>query len=248
MPRGDKSSYTDKQKRQAIHIEEGYEHRGVKPKEAKRRAWATVNKTTQRRKKRARSGPGSARENHTPRERKAQGRAAHRSLRVNNRFQSSDIARVAISAETWRQGRNNSDLRRLRVETLAPPIKGAHGGPRLISQEGALALAFGFVLGPCALGGFGNQSLFQRFRGDADIADFPVDHGLDALQVRQEAAFCNGGDVRADAALFLGLATTPNVTALDGTNPCDFAMSSHKILLKSGKLRHPASPFKHYFN
>jgi hypothetical protein len=46
MPRGDKSSYTSKQKRQAEHIEEGYEHRGVRPKEAKRRAWATVNKET----------------------------------------------------------------------------------------------------------------------------------------------------------------------------------------------------------
>jgi len=43
MPRGDKSSYTDKQKRQAEHIEEGYEHRGVPEKEAERRAWATVN-------------------------------------------------------------------------------------------------------------------------------------------------------------------------------------------------------------
>src|SRR5258707_14455919 len=46
MPRGDKSSYTDKQKRQAEHIEEGYEHRGVGKKEAERRAWATVNKET----------------------------------------------------------------------------------------------------------------------------------------------------------------------------------------------------------
>jgi plasmid stabilization system protein ParE len=44
MPRGDKSSYTSKQKRQAEHIEEGYEHRGVSEKEAERRAWATVNK------------------------------------------------------------------------------------------------------------------------------------------------------------------------------------------------------------
>ncbi len=46
MPRGDKSSYTDKQKRQAEHIEEGYESRGVPPQEAERRAWATVNKET----------------------------------------------------------------------------------------------------------------------------------------------------------------------------------------------------------
>ena len=44
MPQGDKSSYTDKQKRKAAHIEEGYEDRGVKKAEAERRAWATVNK------------------------------------------------------------------------------------------------------------------------------------------------------------------------------------------------------------
>ena len=46
MPRGDKSSYTSKQKRQAEHIADGYSHRGVSKKEAKRRAWATVNKET----------------------------------------------------------------------------------------------------------------------------------------------------------------------------------------------------------
>ncbi len=44
MPRGDKSSYTDKQKRQASHIEEGYEKKGVSKEEAERRAWATENK------------------------------------------------------------------------------------------------------------------------------------------------------------------------------------------------------------
>jgi plasmid stabilization system protein ParE len=44
MPRGDKGSYTDKQKRQAEHIEEGYKDRGVSTDEAERRAWATVNK------------------------------------------------------------------------------------------------------------------------------------------------------------------------------------------------------------
>ena len=44
MPRGDKSKYTDKQKRKAEHIAEGYEDRGVPDKEAERRAWATVNK------------------------------------------------------------------------------------------------------------------------------------------------------------------------------------------------------------
>lgn len=44
MPQGDKSKYTDKQKRQARHIEESYEERGVSPRTAKSRAWATVNK------------------------------------------------------------------------------------------------------------------------------------------------------------------------------------------------------------
>src|SRR5215213_7491946 len=43
MARGDKSAYTDKQKRKAEHIEESYEERGVPENEAERRAWATVN-------------------------------------------------------------------------------------------------------------------------------------------------------------------------------------------------------------
>jgi plasmid stabilization system protein ParE len=44
MPQGDKGAYTGKQKRKAEHIAEGYEDRGVSKKEAKARAWATVNK------------------------------------------------------------------------------------------------------------------------------------------------------------------------------------------------------------
>jgi hypothetical protein len=46
MPRGDKSSYSNKQKRQAEHIEEGYKKRGTSSKTAASRAWATVNKET----------------------------------------------------------------------------------------------------------------------------------------------------------------------------------------------------------
>ena len=64
MPRGSKAKYTDKQKREAEHIEEGYEKRGVGATEAKRRAWATVNKTTGGGKKSG-SGRGKA-ENHAP--------------------------------------------------------------------------------------------------------------------------------------------------------------------------------------
>ena len=62
MPRGDKSSYTSKQKRQAEHIEEGYEKRGASKKEAERRAWATVNKTTGGGKK---SGSGRGKKTNT---------------------------------------------------------------------------------------------------------------------------------------------------------------------------------------
>lgn len=57
MPRGDKSSYTDKQKRQAAHIEEGYEKLGVSEDVAEKRAWATVNKQSGGGKK---SGSGRA--------------------------------------------------------------------------------------------------------------------------------------------------------------------------------------------
>jgi plasmid stabilization system protein ParE len=64
MPRGDKSAYTDKQKRQAQHIEEGYEARGVSEREAEHRAWATVNAETHGGKK---SGSGRGQpENHEP--------------------------------------------------------------------------------------------------------------------------------------------------------------------------------------
>ena len=46
MPRGDKRSYSAKQKRRAEHIEKGYRSRGTSSGESKRRAWATVNKMT----------------------------------------------------------------------------------------------------------------------------------------------------------------------------------------------------------
>jgi hypothetical protein len=58
MPRGDKSKYTDKQKRQAEHIEEGYEEAGLPRDEAESRAWATVNAMTGGGKKPGGSGYG----------------------------------------------------------------------------------------------------------------------------------------------------------------------------------------------
>jgi plasmid stabilization system protein ParE len=65
MPRGDKSKYTDKQKRQAEHIEEGYVERGLSDEEAARRAWATVNKVHHGGEKPGGGGYGKS-ENHEP--------------------------------------------------------------------------------------------------------------------------------------------------------------------------------------
>ena len=90
MPRGDKSSYTDKQKRQAEHIEEGYEHRGVPEREAERRAWATVNKETHGGKKSG-SGRGTT-EDHAP-SRKG-GRLGFRLLQIRDAFAFHDLELV----------------------------------------------------------------------------------------------------------------------------------------------------------
>ena len=65
MPQGDKSAYTDKQKRQADHIEEGYEKRGLSSDEAERRAWATVNKVHHGGEKPGGGGYGKS-EDHSP--------------------------------------------------------------------------------------------------------------------------------------------------------------------------------------
>jgi hypothetical protein len=65
MPRGDKSKYTDKQKRRAEHIEKGYRSRGVDKEEAESRAWATVNKISGGGEKRGGSGYGR-KENKAP--------------------------------------------------------------------------------------------------------------------------------------------------------------------------------------
>ena len=74
MPQGDKSAYTDKQKRKAEHIEDGYEKRGVPEQEAERRAWATVNKDDGGGKK---SGSGKGAETGNP--------AAHRGGRLGGK-------------------------------------------------------------------------------------------------------------------------------------------------------------------
>jgi plasmid stabilization system protein ParE len=98
MPRGDKSSYTDKQKRQAEHIEDGYEKRGVSHMEAERRAWATVNAETHGGKK---SGSGRGKEeNHAPSRKGGRlggGAAARRPAAARSRS-----AKKAAATRKWR--------------------------------------------------------------------------------------------------------------------------------------------------
>ena len=81
MPRGDKSSYTDKQERKADHIAQGYEDGGVSEKEAERRAWATVNKDDGGGKK---SGSGRGSDTGHP--------AAHRGGRIGGKAAASRSA------------------------------------------------------------------------------------------------------------------------------------------------------------
>jgi plasmid stabilization system protein ParE len=94
MPRGDKSSYTDKQKRKAEHIEEGYENRGTPKKEAASRAWATVNKESGGKK----SGSGRSKaENHSA---SSPGGKAHKS--------GSAEQRSAAARKGWETRRKNA--------------------------------------------------------------------------------------------------------------------------------------------
>ena len=76
MPRGDKGAYTDKQKRQAEHIEESYEERGASSKEAEKRAWATVNKESSGGKK---SGSGRGKKGNKSASKKGGKKAAKKS-------------------------------------------------------------------------------------------------------------------------------------------------------------------------
>ena len=96
MPRGDKSSYTDKQKRRAVHIEEGYEKRGTPKKEAESRAWATVNKESGGGKK-----SGSGRGNVENRSASSRGGKAHKS--------GSPEQRSAAARKGWETRRRNGN-------------------------------------------------------------------------------------------------------------------------------------------
>lgn len=97
MPRGDKSSYTDKQKRKAEHIEEGYEKRGVSEKEAERRAWATVNKDS-----------GGGNKSGSGRGKKDTNESAKRGGRKSGSSQSAE-KRSAAAKKGWETRRRNGN-------------------------------------------------------------------------------------------------------------------------------------------
>jgi plasmid stabilization system protein ParE len=95
MPQGDKGKYTDKQKRKAEHIEEGYEDRGVSKAEAESRAWATVNKESGGGKK---SGSGRGKkENHESSRKGGRKGSANRT----------DADRSAAAKKGWETRRKN---------------------------------------------------------------------------------------------------------------------------------------------
>jgi hypothetical protein len=100
MPRGDKSSYTDKQKRKAGHIEDSYEKRGIPEDEAERRAWATVNKDDGGGKL---SGSGRAKKTGHP--------AAHRGGRIGGKAAASRSA-----AERSASARKAAETRKRNAE------------------------------------------------------------------------------------------------------------------------------------
>ena len=97
MPQGDKDKYTDKQKRMAEHIEEGYEKRGVPEKEAEGRAWATVNKVDHGGKMPGGSGRGRS-EDHKPMRRGG----SHQTV----------AARAEAARRGWETRRKNAEKRK----------------------------------------------------------------------------------------------------------------------------------------
>src|SRR5690349_22753439 len=104
MPRGDKSSYTAKQRRQARHIEEGYERRGVSGKEAERRAWATENAMSGGGKK---SGSGRGHKTNKGPAKKG-GRAGGRASASRSKSARSASARKAAATRKRRRARSSS--------------------------------------------------------------------------------------------------------------------------------------------
>jgi hypothetical protein len=103
MPRGDKSKYSEKQVRQARHIEEGYEDRGLPQDQAKGRAWATVNKMTGGGKKPGGAGRGK-KMNKSPAEKGGRIGGAHSAAR--SKAERSASAKKAARTRKRREATN----------------------------------------------------------------------------------------------------------------------------------------------
>jgi len=120
MPRGDKRKYTDKQKRQAEHIEDGYKAKGVSSKEAAARAWATVNAVHGGGEKRGGSGYGKP-ENHEPM--RKGGRKGGKATGGRKRSRSSSSTRKASSSRKASPSRKSSRSKTTRTTRKASTRK-----------------------------------------------------------------------------------------------------------------------------
>ena len=75
--------------------------------------------------------------------------------------------------------------------------------------------SLGFRLFPSPSRGLHYHAFLEGIGGDPDVTDFAVDQSLDTLQVGHEPPLGDRSDVRADAALFLGFPTPPDVVAFN---------------------------------
>lgn len=120
MPQGDKRKYTDKQKRQAEHIEEGYEASGLSEDEAERRAWATVNAIHGGGEKPGGSGYGKP-ENHEPMRRGGRkGGAAAKPTSTRNSARKTGAARKTTRARKTTGTRKAAGTRRSAAKARGP--------------------------------------------------------------------------------------------------------------------------------
>src|SRR5258706_15364760 len=105
--------------------------------------------------------------------------------------------------------------------------------PRRHSRAPSIVLpsGLGFGLFPVPFGGLDDEAFFDGVGGHADVADFAVHDGLDALEIGEKTAFGDGGDVRADAAFFLVFAAAPAVAALHGGGAGQFTNFLPKMIL-----------------
>ena len=86
-----------------------------------------------------------------------------------------------------------------------------------------------FRLRPIPFGRLGDEAFFDGGGRDANVTHLAAgQEGFYALQVREEPALGDGGDVRANAALFLGLARAPDDAALHRAFAGQFTNACHK--------------------